>query len=93
MASRIVYKGPLRSSLGPGSWSSTRCAPRRWVSNAGTRMIASVADDRTVELTAAIPMGRYTGPRETAAAVPFLASEEAGYFTDAILPVDGGLSI
>jgi NAD(P)-dependent dehydrogenase (short-subunit alcohol dehydrogenase family) len=56
-------------------------------------MIASVADDRTVELTAAIPMGRYTGPRETAAAVPFLASEEAGYFTDAILPVDGGLSI
>ena len=62
--------------------------------NAETRMIASIPDDKRAELTAAIPMGRFADPAEmAAAAVCFLASEEAGYVTGSVLPVDGGISI
>lgn len=61
--------------------------------NAETRMISSIPDDKRAELTAAIPMGRFADPAEMAAAVSFLASEEAGYITGVVLPVDGGISI
>jgi NAD(P)-dependent dehydrogenase (short-subunit alcohol dehydrogenase family) len=37
-----------------------------------------------------IPAGRYAQPEEVAAAVCFLASEEAGYVNGHILNVDGG---
>jgi NAD(P)-dependent dehydrogenase (short-subunit alcohol dehydrogenase family) len=41
-------------------------------------------------VTAAIPLGRIAEPTDVAAAVSFLASEEAAYITGATLPVDGG---
>lgn len=61
--------------------------------NAETRMIAGIPDDKRAELTAATPLGRFAVPSEMAAAVSFLASEEAGYITGTVLPVDGGISI
>jgi 3-oxoacyl-[acyl-carrier protein] reductase len=61
--------------------------------NAETDMVASIPQDRFAELTAQIPMGRFASPTEVAPAVAFLASEEAGYITGVVLPVDGGLSI
>src|SRR5699024_7241215 len=60
--------------------------------NAQTRMIASIPDEKRAELTAGIPLGRFADPAEMAAAVSLLASEEAGYITGVVLPVDGGLS-
>jgi 3-oxoacyl-[acyl-carrier protein] reductase len=38
-----------------------------------------------------IPLGRWGEPQEVAAAVCFLASEEAGYITGQVLSVDGGM--
>jgi 3-oxoacyl-[acyl-carrier protein] reductase len=61
--------------------------------NAETDMVASIPEDRLVELRSEIPMGRFSTPAEVAPAVGFLASEEAGYITGVVLPVDGGLSI
>lgn len=39
------------------------------------------------------PLRRFGTPEEVAAAVCFLASEQAGYITGAMLPVDGGLGL
>jgi 3-oxoacyl-[acyl-carrier protein] reductase len=61
--------------------------------NADTAMTAAIPAEKKAELTAAIPLGRFGEAREMAAAVGFLASEEAGYITGVVLPVDGGLSM
>lgn len=59
--------------------------------NAATRMTASIPADQVADVTG--PIARFAEPAEMAAAVGFLASEEAGYVTGVVLPVDGGLSI
>ena len=61
--------------------------------NAETDMVASIPEQRLAELRAQIPMGRFSAPSEVGPAVGFLASEEAGYITGVVLPVDGGLAI
>lgn len=61
--------------------------------NAETRMIASIPAEKKAELAAGIPMGRFADPREMCAAVSFLASQEAGYITGTVLPVDGGMAM
>lgn len=45
------------------------------------------------QLTATIPLGRLAEPRDVAAAVLFLASDDAAFLTGVCLDVDGGRSI
>lgn len=59
--------------------------------NAATRMTASIPADKIADVTG--PIARFADPSEIVSAIGFLASEEAGYVTGVVLPVDGGLSI
>jgi 3-oxoacyl-[acyl-carrier protein] reductase len=58
----------------------------------GTEMTSTVPDKVRSGYVEEIPAGRLGTPQETAAAIRFLASEEASYVNGAVLAVDGGLT-
>jgi 3-oxoacyl-[acyl-carrier protein] reductase len=58
-----------------------------------TDMTSQLSENRRGEILEQVPLNRMASPSEVAAAVVFLASEEAGYITGAVLPVDGGLGM
>lgn len=56
-----------------------------------TPMTDVLPDKVKEDLKVRIPLGRMGSPREVAAAIVFLASDEAGYITGHVLDVNGGL--
>lgn len=58
-----------------------------------TDMTASIPEQGRQALLAATPLGRFGKPEDVAAAVVYLASEEAGYVTGQTLRVNGGLYV
>jgi 3-oxoacyl-[acyl-carrier protein] reductase len=58
-----------------------------------TDMTAELPEAKQTEYKAAIPLGRFTTSEEIAGVVQWLASEQAGYITGAVIPVDGGLGM
>ena len=58
-----------------------------------TPMTAVLPDKVKEEMKARIPLGRMGSPREIAAAIVFLASDEAAYITGHVLNVNGGLHL
>jgi 3-oxoacyl-(acyl-carrier-protein) reductase len=58
-----------------------------------TDMTAALPGARKDELLGQIPLKRFASPGEVAAAVTWLASDEAAYVTGAVIPVDGGLGM
>lgn len=58
-----------------------------------TDMTAQLPEDRKKVYQASIPAGRFAQPEEVAAAVRFIASDDAAYITGAVIPVDGGLGM
>jgi 3-oxoacyl-[acyl-carrier protein] reductase len=58
-----------------------------------TDMTASLPEATREQYRAQIPMQRFATPEEVAAVVAFLTSDQAGYVTGALVPVDGGLGM
>ncbi len=56
-----------------------------------TDMTAVLSDELKANMLGHIPLKRFGRPEEVAAAVRFLASEEAGYITGQVLGVNGGM--
>lgn len=56
-----------------------------------TAMTSDLAPELKERMVAAVPLGRAGTDTEVAAAVRFLASEEAGYITGHVLNVNGGM--
>jgi NAD(P)-dependent dehydrogenase (short-subunit alcohol dehydrogenase family) len=58
-----------------------------------TDMTDALPEARRSEILGAVPLKRMASADEVAAVVRFLASEDAGYITGAVVPVDGGLGM
>ncbi|MBV9793618.1 MAG: beta-ketoacyl-ACP reductase [Actinobacteria bacterium] len=56
-------------------------------------MTAALPEDRKQAILAQIPLARYGDAKEVAGVVSFLAGDDAGYVTGAVIPVDGGLGM
>jgi 3-oxoacyl-[acyl-carrier protein] reductase len=56
-----------------------------------TDMIAKLSQELKDNMLGHVPLKRIGRPEDVAAAVRFLASEEAGYITGHVLDVNGGL--
>ena len=55
------------------------------------RMTGALTEEQKASINANIPLGRTGKPEEIAAAVVYLASDEAGYITGQTLRVNGGM--
>jgi 3-oxoacyl-[acyl-carrier protein] reductase len=58
-----------------------------------TDMTAVLTDEQKQLIKTQVPLGRYAHTTEIASAVTWLASDDAGYVTGAVIPVDGGLGM
>ena len=86
----------------PGSWASPARSPELGSRNITVNVVARLHRDRHDRGAARetpggdqknVPLGRYGTTADVAKAVRFLASEDAGYITGAVIPVDGGLGM
>ncbi|MGK2852693.1 MAG: beta-ketoacyl-ACP reductase [Microbacteriaceae bacterium] len=58
-----------------------------------TDMTAALSEEQQAEYKRNIPAGRFATPVEVARVVLWLASDDAGYISGAVIPVDGGLGM
>ena len=58
-----------------------------------TDMTAELPEATLADYLRSIPVGRFAAPQEVARVVAWLASDDAGYISGAVIPVDGGLGM
>ncbi|HEX7453514.1 MAG TPA: SDR family oxidoreductase, partial [Polyangiaceae bacterium] len=56
-----------------------------------TDMTSGLTEEQKSSMLTAVPLGRTGTAREIAAAITYLASDEAGYITGQALRVNGGM--
>jgi|SRR6202165_177038 beta-ketoacyl ACP reductase len=91
-ASKAGLVGMARSltrELGSRSITANVVAPG-FIDTAMTRALDPKQQETALT---AIPLGRIGLPEEVAGVISFLASEDAGYISGAVIPVDGGLGM
>lgn len=58
-----------------------------------TDMTKELGEELASKYRSQIPAGRFASPEEVAKVVAWVASEDAGYISGAVIPVDGGLGM
>lgn len=58
-----------------------------------TDMTAALPEEQQEQYRKSIPVGRFAQPSEVAKVCAWLASDDAGYISGAVIPVDGGLGM
>jgi 3-oxoacyl-[acyl-carrier protein] reductase len=58
-----------------------------------TDMTDALPEAQQAEYRKSIPAGRFATPDEVAKVVAWLAGDDAGYISGAVIPVDGGLGM
>lgn len=58
-----------------------------------TDMTRELGEELAAKYRSQIPAGRFASPEEVAKVVAWVASEDAGYISGAVIPVDGGLGM
>jgi 3-oxoacyl-[acyl-carrier protein] reductase len=98
-AGQANYAASKAGLLGFGRSLARELAPRNITVNVvspgpiDTDMLNALDDEQRALLVSLVPLGRVGRPEEVAAAVAFLASDDAAYVTGANLPIDGGLGM
>ena len=82
------YSAAKAGLIGATKALAQEVAPRNVTVNAIAPGFISLPQD---ELKRLVPMGRFGRPEEVAAAVAFLASDEAAYITGEVININGGL--
>lgn len=81
LARQVAPYGVLVNAVAPGVILSGERIERKWRER---------SDDERGEMLKAIPLGRLGRPEDVTPIVVFLASEDAGYVTGAVIDVNGG---
>ena len=98
-AGQVVYASSKAALLGLTRTLAREYASRGITVNAvapgfiETEMTADLAEAAKQDIIDQTPLGRIGRPEEVAAAVVFLASEEASYITGQVLRVNGGMHV
>jgi 3-oxoacyl-[acyl-carrier protein] reductase len=58
-----------------------------------TDMTAALPEAQQADYKKSIPAGRFASPSEVAKVITWLAGDDAGYISGAVIPVDGGLGM
>jgi 3-oxoacyl-[acyl-carrier protein] reductase len=96
-AGQTAYSASKAALLGVAKSMARELASRSITVNAitpgfiDTDMTGALTDDQKAAINSAIPLGRTGKPEEIAAAVVYLASDEAAYITGQALRVNGGM--
>lgn len=96
-AGQTAYSASKAALLGVTKSMARELASRAITVNAitpgfiDTDMTGALTDEQKASINSAIPLGRTGRPEEIAAAIVYLASDEAGYVTGQALRVNGGM--